>query len=138
MELTLWDKDDEIDVSSNYEPVVFSETFKQSCVIKSNFTSFENKNKLYKSKSKEKPLDKNLIKINSKKKRCESEFWTSSEFDSKTKTKDTSYKLKGNIKYNFNFTFKFKPQYVKAGQTIVIYDFKIRATGTVIECHFID
>jgi len=130
VELSLCDSVNDVQLSSNYEPVVFSETFKQSClIIDSHADQPGIKLERIMSKSKDKDFKK-VDEVHTKR-RSDSEVFSPEKRFFKTKTVPSTKLLIAGQSTSITFRFKFKPQYVKLGQTVLIFDKKLKATGTI-------
>jgi GTPase len=130
VQLTLCDSINDVQLSGNYEPVVFSETFKQSCLIvdpSADPSNFKLERLISKSKDKEvKKIEEVLTK-----RRSDSEVFSPEKRFFKTRPTPATKLLVAGMSSNLVFRFKFKPQYVKLGQMVVIFDKKLKATGTI-------
>jgi GTPase len=130
VEFMLCDTVNDVTLSSNYEPVVFTETFKQSCFVVSQLKpSPALKMERIISKSKDKSFRKAEPIIG--KRRSDSEVLSPNKRLFKPRPSIPEVILKAGNKSMLILRFKFKPQYVKLGQTVVIYDQKLKATGTI-------
>lgn len=124
--LTLCNTTEEVSIGQNYEPVVFSETFKQSCIIQTDLTGGLKLTK---------KISRSIDTTDRKKrqKQRNNSFYIdqtlSKEFDSSA----PSIILKPNSINNVTLRLKFKPEYVKLGQKIMIYDQNLKVTGEVTE-----
>lgn len=128
--LTLCNTTEEVILSQNCEPIIFSETFKQSCVIKDN-----KKMELKLSRNISKSIDKTEARQRGMKKRSDS-FFINQNWKKELDATLPSIILKPNIVNHVIVELKFKPEYVKKGQTIMIYDQNLKATGEVTELLF--
>lgn len=128
VKLNLCNTSEEATVKANHEPVVFSETFKQSCYIEE---YKKNPLKLIKTISKSK--DTIDLKVDSNMKRSKSQHIDKVEWTKILKQTAPDIRIKPNCDNIVVLRFKFRPEYVKLGQKIVIYDYHIKATGVVSE-----
>jgi len=130
VELTLCDSINDVQLSSNYEPVVFSETFKQSCLIVDS-SADQSIIKLDRLISKSKDKDFKKVEEIRTKRRSDSEVFSPEKRFFKIRPTPSTKVLIAGQSSNLVFRFKFKPQYVKLGQMVVIFDKKLKATGTI-------
>ena len=115
-------------INTNYEPVVFSETFKQTCSIEMYSNQYLKMTRLV-SKSK----DNIDTKFDTHKKRSKSLYNSRENWDNTLSQTTSDICLLPNADNILLVKFKFKPEYVKLGQKVVIYDNHLKATGVVIE-----
>lgn len=128
VKLGLCNTSEETIVRANYEPVVFSETFKQSCCIE-----VHNKSTLKLTKAISKSKDTLEVRSKVNKKRSDSYYMDNSDWTKLLRQSAADICLKPNADNLVLLRFKFRPEYVRLGQRIVIYDQHLKATGEVVE-----
>jgi hypothetical protein len=131
--LTLYSAEPEINISSNTEIFVYSETFSQVCTVgrirpSSNLTATSQprlERVISKSKDKKEPRAE-------KKKRSDSEVFIGTDLLGSHR-EVFSLALKSGETNKINLHFKFRSQFVRSGQRVVIYTPKIKAVGVVTQ-----
>jgi len=128
VDFNLCNTSEETIINPNYEPVIFSETFKQTCSIEPYI-----KNPLKFTKTISKSKDNLDLKAEPVKPRSKSHYIDKDNWNQNIDKFYSDICLKPNTENILLVKFKFRPEYVKLGQKVVIYDNHLKATGIVTE-----